>query len=106
MSELFRIMYVRGETKWVREEIVEKPAYYAILKGGEWFGEGNFCGWYSYEYYKNVEIYGILDEKYKVIEIYNVPKLLEKLEIYSIAWGGNKLATSLENIEKKEWHHD
>jgi len=87
----------------VKEEFITTPEYYAITKNGEWEGHGNFCGWYSNEFYKNVSIYGILDKDYNIIELYDKPQEKEKLCIYSIMWGGNRRAKTIEDIKLKNF---
>lgn len=38
------------------DEAMDDVEYYGLFDSNDWDGIGNFCGWYSVEYYKNTNI--------------------------------------------------
>jgi hypothetical protein len=90
-NEGFSIILARG-----KEE--NGGDYYAVIKGGTWDYMGNYCGFYANEHIKNTTLYGKLDSKYKVIVMYDPPINIERLDIVSCYWGGNRNVDTIDEI--------
>lgn len=72
-----------------------KEKYCLLGEVGKHIGEGNFCGWYTVEYYINAYMVGYIENTESYTEYCAVNKVIPKLQIHSV-YGEERIETQNE----------
>lgn len=80
---------ISGKRKqyYINRIIYQHKPVIALLTSDEWTGEGNFCGWYSVEYYKNINVLAYYEENTEnkteyIMETAKNPQYYKKIQIF------------------------
>ena len=77
-----------------------KSRGFGLFDGGQFNGKGNFCGWYSYECYKNVDLIALKPTK-KSEDVTIVNEHCDEIQIDTCYWTKYIEAETVEEAIKK-----